>query len=256
MSDAARLPGKFVWHELETLDPERAQRFYGGVFGWRVGTLPKDGATYRAIRAAADDVAIGGWVPAPKGRSRSRWTAYVSVDDVDAAVKAAAANGGRVVEPPHEIAGVGRSARIADPEGAELAVIRNASGDGTDLEAKPGRFFWDELRVARPEKTLAFYEEVLGFGHEAVGAPGRGRYWVLSRGGAGRGGVANLDGDHEDPHWLPYVRVDDVDATVARAKRHGAKVTTGPTEIRGIGRYGVLTDPTGAPFAVMKPKPR
>jgi hypothetical protein len=58
------------------------------------------------------------------------------------------------------------------------------------------------------------------------------------------------------PYWLPYVAVDDVDATIARAGKLGARIPVGPEDIPGIGRFGVLVDPTAAMLAVLKPLPR
>ena len=58
------------------------------------------------------------------------------------------------------------------------------------------------------------------------------------------------------PHWLPYVTVDDPDATLARAKKLGAKIPVEPTDIPNIGRFAVLQDPTGALLAVMKALPQ
>jgi uncharacterized protein len=58
------------------------------------------------------------------------------------------------------------------------------------------------------------------------------------------------------PHWLPYVAVDDVDATIARARKLGARIPVDPEDIPGIGRFGVLEDPTAAVLAVLKPLPR
>jgi predicted enzyme related to lactoylglutathione lyase len=54
---------------------------------------------------------------------------------------------------------------------------------------------------------------------------------------------------------LPYVKVDDPDTTIARAKKLGAKIPVSPADIPNIGRFAVLQDPTGAVLAVMKPKP-
>jgi predicted enzyme related to lactoylglutathione lyase len=59
----------------------------------------------------------------------------------------------------------------------------------------------------------------------------------------------------KQPHWLPYVAVDDVDATIARARKLGALIPVVPEDIPGIGRFSVLEDPTGAVLAVMKPLP-
>jgi predicted enzyme related to lactoylglutathione lyase len=58
------------------------------------------------------------------------------------------------------------------------------------------------------------------------------------------------------PYWLPYVASDDVDATIDRAKKRGARIPRGPENIPGIGRFGVLEDPSGAELAILKPLPR
>jgi predicted enzyme related to lactoylglutathione lyase len=52
------------------------------------------------------------------------------------------------------------------------------------------------------------------------------------------------------PHWLPYVGVADVAATVAQAKSLGATVQKDTTVIPNMGKYAVLADPQGAAFAV------
>ena len=59
----------------------------------------------------------------------------------------------------------------------------------------------------------------------------------------------------ERPHWLPYVAVEDADATIARARKLGGTICFGPEDIPNVGRFGVLQDPTGAALAVLKPFP-
>jgi predicted enzyme related to lactoylglutathione lyase len=88
-----------------------------------------------------------------------------------------------------------------------------------------------------------------------MGGPGE-KYHILSRDGVDRGGVTGHLPAAAPPHWLPYVAVDDVDALIARARKLGARVLVGPEDIPGIGRFGVLEDPTGAALAIMKPLPR
>src|SRR5207253_6094434 len=87
-----------------------------------------------------------------------------------------------------------------------------------------------------PPKALAFYEKVLGFSHRTLSGPG-GTYHILSRGGVDRGGVTDQGG--ERPHWLPYVAVEDADATIARAKKFGGTICFGPEDIPNVGRFGV-----------------
>ena len=83
-----------------------------------------------------------------------------------------------------------------------------------------------------------------------------GKYHILSRHGVDRGGVTGQLSGGAPPHWLPYVAIDDVDVTIGRAKKRGARIVAGPEDIPGIGRFGVLEDPTGAVLAIMKPLPR
>jgi predicted enzyme related to lactoylglutathione lyase len=177
------------------------------------------------------------------------------VEDVDAAVKAAAANGGRVVESPHDLPGVARTARIADPQGAEICPFKNDMGDPPDEDASQGRFFWNELHATDAAKAVAFYGKVIGFQSRAMDMRPGGTYHILETNGVGRGGATEHLAPGAPPHWLPYVFVDDPDATIAKAKRLGATIQLGPEDIPGVGRFGVLQDPVGAMLAVMKPRP-
>lgn len=258
MADRKPLPGKFTWFELVSGDANKAQTFYGEVLGWKVESFPMGPSSYDMILAGSTlDTMIGGYVPCPNAAGPARWLGYVSVEDVDATVAAVTANGGKVLEPPSDIPGVGRRARIADPQGAELCVMKNSSGDPPDPTAtQPGRFVWNELHTTHPEQALAFYEKVLGFSHRTMDMGPAGAYHVLSRGGVDRGGVTSHLPAGVAPHWLPYVAVDDPDGTVARARRLGAKVPVAPIDIPGVGRMAALEDPTGAALAMLKPLPR
>jgi hypothetical protein len=255
MTDRTLLPGKFVWFEHVSSDAKKAQSFYGEVLGWKVKPFPMGSFTYEMIFAGeTTDTMLGGYAP-PKGQP-AHWIAYVSVEDVDAAVKAATANGGKVVEPPQDVPGVGRRARIADPQGAELALLRSATGDKPDGKTAPtGHFFWNELHTSDETKALAFYDKVVGFSHRSMDMGPGGTYHILSKNGVDRGGVTGHLTTGSAPHWLPYVAVDDVDETIARARKHGAKIPMPAEDIPTVGRFGILQDPTGAVLAIMKPMP-
>jgi uncharacterized protein len=54
--------------------------------------------------------------------------------------------------------------------------------------------------------------------------------------------------------WLAYVLVDDIQASTKKAKSLGASVMKDVTEIPGYGSFSVIADPTGAHFALWKPK--
>ena len=252
MTDRQTRPGKFIWFELVTREPKRAQSFYAELLGWKVQPFPMGASSYDMIYLG--DTMIGGFVD-DADCPRAHWTSYVSVADVDASVKAATANGGHVIEGAHDIPRAGRRALIADPQGAALGLFKNVAGDPPDAPAPNGGFLWVELHTPDPVKALAFYGKVVGFTHEAMDMGPGGTYHVLSASGAGRGGVTPFLPQGVPPHWLPYVCVGDPDAASARAKKTGGKILMNPETIPTVGRISVLEDPTGAALALLKPMP-
>lgn len=253
MSDRKLLPGKFVWFELVSRDPKKAQSFYAEVLGWKVSPFPMGNATYDMIQVG--DTMLGGYASPKRDGERSHWISYVSVEDVDAAAASAVENGGKVVEAPFDIPEVGRAARIADPQGAELYLFRNTAGDPPEALPPPGGWVWNELHTADPAKAIRFYEKVVGFSHRSMDMGPAGTYHILSRDGVDRGGVTSHLPQGVPPHWLPYVAVEDADATIAKARKLGATIPMAPEDIPGVGRFGVLEDPTGAMLAILKPMP-
>ena len=257
MSDRKLLPGKFVWFEHVSEDAKKAQEFYGDVLGWTVRPFPMGEVAYEMILTGDTwDTMIGGYLQAGGEGKPSHWIATVSVENVERSVKAAVANGGTVLDLPSDLPGVGRKARIADPQGAELGLLTDARGDKPDALAPSGNWLWNELHTTQPAQALSFYEKVVGFTHRSIDMGSASKYHILSRDGVDRGGVADHLSGGARGHWLPYVAVDDVDLAIARARRRGARIPAGPEDIPGIGRFGLLEDPTGAVLAVMKPLPR
>jgi uncharacterized protein len=254
MTDRQSLPGKFIWFELVSSDPRPAQAFYSEVLGWKIEPFTVAGFTVDMIYVG--DEMIGSLAEPPGADQPSRWIACVSIEDVDAAARLAAELGGRVLDQPADVPGAGRMARIADPQGAELYLFRKLTGDPPDgRPTRQGDWMWHELHTTDTASALAFYEKVVGFDHRALDMGPGGTYHVLSRGGVDRGGATSHLPPGAAPHWLPYVYVDDADATIARVGRNGGTVQFGPEDIPGIGRFGVLQDPSGARLAVMKPAP-
>jgi uncharacterized protein len=254
MTDRTTIPGKFTWFEHVSSDPGRAQAFYAELFGWSVQAFA-DGSSYEMI-VAPDGSLLGGYA-APRAGERACWLSFVSVQDVDATARAAVAAGGSIIVPPADMQGVGRKARIADAQGAELWVLHTNAGDPPDRRLAPdGTFFWNELHTTAVDDAVAFYTGVFGYTHVPMGSTSQNAYHVMESAGEGRGGITSHLPAGAAPHWLPYVHVADADATLERALEHGATVRVEAMDIPTIGRFGVLQDPTGAILAVMKPMPR
>jgi len=53
--------------------------------------------------------------------------------------------------------------------------------------------------------------------------------------------------------WLPYVQVDDVKKTVAKAQKMGARIMVPYQEMPGMGAMGIFVDPTGGILGVWQP---
>src|SRR5207245_289672 len=58
--------------------------------------------------------------------------------------------------------------------------------------------------------------------------------------------------DNVPPHWVPYFRVADCDASTTRAKELGGSIKVPATDIPKVGRFTVLQDPQGAIFSIIQ----
>jgi predicted enzyme related to lactoylglutathione lyase len=104
--------------EFPADDVERAKRFYGAVAGWEFSEMAGMPG-YFLFRTGP---ATGGGVGVRGESVGTVVRVYIDVDDLEAAVAAATANGGTVVTPPSDIPGQGRFAAVNDPEGNEIGL--------------------------------------------------------------------------------------------------------------------------------------
>lgn len=120
--------------------------------------------------------------------------------------------------------------------------------------ATPGLFVWYEHLTRNVDAAKAFYGEVMGWSTRPFGDGYE--LWVGSQGPLG--GVMKLPPEVErsgvPPHWMAHVVVDDVDATVAAARRLGGKILHDPTPIPTVGRFAIVGDPQGAALSVFRPE--
>lgn len=80
-------------------------------------------------------------------------------------------------------------------------------------------------------------------------------YTMIDVGKKGTGGGMQKKPMAEAPTaWLPYVEVDDVKKTLAKAAKAGARVVQDYMEIGDMGAIGIFIDPTGAGLGVWAQK--
>lgn len=76
-------------------------------------------------------------------------------------------------------------------------------------------------------------------------------YTLIDAGkGSAGGGMMKKQTPDQPTMWLPYVEVDSVKKTVAKAKKAGATAMVEYMAIGDMGAIGVLMDPTGAAFGI------
>jgi predicted enzyme related to lactoylglutathione lyase len=118
-----REPGSICWADLNTPDPQGAQRFYTTVFGWEFIASPHTNPPYLQIKNGDDY--IGGIPPCvPPANVPAHWMAYFLVTDCDASSAKAIELGGSFCLEPMNIEHVGRMSILKDPQGAFFALFQ------------------------------------------------------------------------------------------------------------------------------------
>src|ERR1700738_1380294 len=109
--------GAPCWIDLTTSDVDRAQDFYGTVFGW---TFESAGPDFGGDVHAAKDVepVAGLMANNPEWQTPDNWATYFHTADINATVAAISTAGGSGCMEPMEIPTKGYMAIATDPSGA------------------------------------------------------------------------------------------------------------------------------------------
>jgi predicted enzyme related to lactoylglutathione lyase len=121
------------------------------------------------------------------------------------------------------------------------------------VATKVGKFVWHEQVSSEPQQAETFYKQLFGWGTETF-KPGEMDYTMISAGGSTHGGFSTAMEGAPPPHWLSHIQVEDLDATIEKAKAAGGRLAAGPFEMSGVGRLGILFDPQGAHVAAYQPE--
>lgn len=255
---ASHTPGTFSWPELATTDQKGAVAFYRGLFGWDLNDQPMGPTeTYSMFQMRGKEVGAA-YTMRPEERQHGappHWNNYVTVQNVDEAVKKAEGLGAKVFAPPFDVMDVGRMAVLQDPTGAVFQVWEAKKHIGAKILNEPGALCWTELTTSDTNAAEKFYTQLFGWmpKHSAAGAPME--YTEFSVSGTPSIGMMAKPKDmpaHIPSYWMPYFQVTSVDGSASKAKELGGKVMIGPQDIPDAGRFAILTDPQGAMFAVFQ----
>ena len=246
-----RFPGRFIWFDLATENPNGARVFYAAVFGWTVREVAGAPRQYALFDNGAGKVGgMFGYARPTDAKVGARWLSLMSVADAAKAAEVVRARGGQVIVEPTAVPGRGRHAVFRDPEGAIFGVLEAEGGDPPDTPVVDGDVFWLDLFSHDPAKAAAFYAAVGGYAVESGQVAGRVRT-ILSSNGIARAGITRLPLGRDRPGWLPYILVQDIRATLERARKAGGKIIMPPRADILDGNLAVIADPEGGVIGVL-----
>lgn len=246
-------PGTPSWVDIGVPDMDAAVAFYGALFGWTFTEGAEETGGYR--QALLNGKSVAGFGP-KMDPGPPFWATYIATEDADAVAAKVEAAGGQVIVPPMDVMEFGRMAVFTDDTGAFFSVWQAGTHPGAQLVNEPGALTWNELNTRNADEAKAFYGEVFGWTSETDASPMM-TYTQWYRDGNVIGGMMHMGPQFPDEipnNWLVYFAVDDTDAAVAKVTELGGSVMMQPMDI-DAGRFAVVGDNAGAPFAVIKLAP-
>ena len=118
---AAGTAASIVWFEVPADNVERAKKFYGELFGWRIEKFPGPMEYWHIDTGGGDDTPDGGLLkrqnPAQQGI-----TNYIGVASVDRFVAKVQKLGGKICMPKTAVPQMGYFAICQDPENNTFAL--------------------------------------------------------------------------------------------------------------------------------------
>jgi len=114
-----------------------------------------------------------------------------------------------------------------------------------------GTFGWYELMTPDVEGAGKFYSTVVGWTTHEMSNAGM-SYTTFNVDSVGVAGMLNIPGHTA---WIGYIHVDDVDAHVPKIVEAGGKLWRPATDVPGMLRFAVMSDPQGAAFVVFTSNP-
>ena len=229
--------GSFAWFDLVTDDLDGSRDFYSGLFGWSFGQ-PDD--TGYALVSSGDTV-LGGVADvgaAELKQTGAQWVPVLKVTDVDASMSLATRSGGSVVLPPKDVS-AGRFGTVRDNRDVLLTLYSGDAGFDQDQVGMPGEWLWIDLFTDNARASKDFYRSLVGFDTRVEDG-----LTVFVSGGQERGGLIEVPRRRFLPNWLPYVTVEDIDATVVKSLELGG----GPLIVRGDA--AIILDPQGGAIGI------
>ena len=246
-----QLPGKFIWFDLATVDIEQQKKFYADVFGWTFKKIGEGDAQYTLIKNGERNIAGLFQVKPPQDvRIGALWIGLMSVTDPNNAITKTKNAGGSVHTPVTSLAERGTYALLRDPEGALFGVLKSASGDPPDHEIASGDFFWMDLFAKDMQRAARFYQQLVGY--EVIADETNAQRTFLRSADKYRAGIVPRPDEANRSGWLPYIKVNNVAATLKKVAAAGGQIMVEPDKSLLDGNLAIFADPEGGIIGIVK----
>jgi predicted enzyme related to lactoylglutathione lyase len=116
-------PGHCRWNELATTDAPAAKAFYTRLLGWTSENSMPMGERGDYLFLECEGNQIGAINPMIREGQHPMWLVYLGVDSIGRAVEGAKANGGTVINGPHEVPGGEHVFIAVAPDGATVGFV-------------------------------------------------------------------------------------------------------------------------------------
>ncbi len=239
--------GLFSWADGQSTDAAKSKAFYAEVMGWTYDDIPiGDGRFYTMFKFDGEPIAgLGQMQEELKAQGiPSHWSSYVNVDDVDALAPKVAELGGTLLMEPMDVMESGRMLFLQDPTGAQMGLWQANQHKGAGLVNTPGAMAWNELTTTDTQAARDFYAGLFGWTYNKMEDM---EYYVIMNGSRPNGGIMPTPEAMAGmpPMWTVYFSVADIDKTVEKVKTTGGNVMGDIMAASGVGRFAIVTDPTG-----------
>lgn len=241
--------GAPTWVDLTSSDLDRAQDFYGTLFGW---TFESAGPEYGGyLNAVKDGHPVAGLMAGnPQAGVRDGWTTYFHTADINATVAELTTSGGALCVAPMEVPAQGFLSMATDPSGAAFGLWQPLGHRGFEVIGEAGAPVWHQLTTRDYRSAIAFYRDILGWRTEQIADTSEFRYTTAWFGDQQLLGVmdgAGLLPDEVPSNWTVFFGAADVDKTLQVITDNGGAVLRA-AEDTPYGRLAGAADPTGAVF--------
>lgn len=243
--------GAPTWIEVYVPDLAKAERFYGGLLGWKFNDMGEDYGHYNIVMLG--DEVVAGAMTMDEGMQAL--CVYLATDDVRALAGRARAAGGQVVVEPMDIPGQGSMAFLTDSTGAAVGAWQSPDVQ-FQARNKAGASVWYELMTSDYDAAKAFYSDVFGWDLAPMGE--QGLPYQYSTDGEGDDAVAGICDAREiipsqvpESFWRVYLGVPNTDEAVERVKELGGHLLDGPVD-SPFGRVATVMDDQGVMFQLIE----